>query len=86
MIMFVGFILSFGPLTKTILWFLPAGLLIIHIANLLRIMFLFFVAIYMKEYLYFTHKYLFTAMLYVIVFGLWVWWVKKYSIRKRVNA
>lgn len=82
MIIFVAFMVAFGPLTKNLLWFLPTGLLIIHSMNLLRIIFLFFVAIRLPHFMYFTHKYLFTAILYVVIFLLWIWWVRKYSIRK----
>jgi exosortase family protein XrtF len=86
MIIFAAFVLSFGPLSKHMIWFIPVGLVIVHLMNLLRIGVLFFVAIYMKKYLYFTHKYLFTAILYVVVFALWVWWVKKYASKKPVTA
>jgi exosortase family protein XrtF len=86
MIIFAAFVLSFGPLSKPVLWFIPVGLLIIHLMNLLRIGVLFFVAVYMKEYLYFAHKYFFTAILYAVVFALWLWWVKRYASKKPATA
>lgn len=82
MIIFVAFLIAFGPLTKQLLWFIPVGLLIIHLMNLARITLLFWVSIYMKDYMYFVHKYFFTAILYVIVFILWVWWVRKFTTPK----
>jgi hypothetical protein len=36
----------------------------------------------MPKAMYFTHKYFFTAILYVVIFVLWVWWVKKFSALK----
>jgi hypothetical protein len=36
----------------------------------------------MPRYLYFTHKYFFTAILYVVVFVLWIWWVRRYATDK----
>jgi exosortase family protein XrtF len=86
MIIFVAFLIAFGPLTKSLLWFIPVGLLIIHLMNLARITLLFWVAIYMKDYMYFTHKYFFTAILYVVVFFLWVWWVKKFTAKKEATV
>jgi exosortase family protein XrtF len=77
MIIFLAFVFAFGKWTNKILWFIPVGLLIIHLANLARIGLLFFVSQYRPSYMYFTHKYLFTAVLYVVVFLLWVWWVRK---------
>lgn len=79
MIIFVAFLLAFGPISKNLLWFIPTGLLIIHLMNLVRITLLFFVSEYLPNAMYFTHKYFFTAILYVVIFVLWVWWVKRYS-------
>ena len=86
MIIFVAFLIAFGPLTKQLFWFIPVGLLIIHLMNLARITLLFWVAIYMKDYMYFTHKYFFTAILYVVVFILWVWWVRKFATKKAAES
>ena len=75
MIVFVAFLAAFGGPPKKMLWFIPAGLLIIHLFNLLRIGLLYYVATQFEQYFYFFHKYLFTAILYAVVFGLWVLWV-----------
>jgi len=82
MIIFVAFLFAFGPVSRPLFWFVPAGLLIIHLANLARISMLFYVAAYMPDKMYFVHKYLFTAILYAVIFLLWVWWVNRYSIKK----
>jgi exosortase family protein XrtF len=74
-IIFLSFVIAFGPYTKRMAWFIPAGLLIIHIFNLFRIIGLFLIVRYAPGYLYFTHKFLFTAFIYAIVFALWLWWV-----------
>jgi exosortase family protein XrtF len=83
MIIFVAFILSFGPLTKTTLWFIPLGLLTIHVSNLGRIIFLFLVTLEFPRALYITHKYLFTGIIYFIVFVLWLGWIKFYALRAK---
>ena len=82
MIIFAAFIVAFGPLNKNTLWFIPLGILIIHLANLLRITLLFFVAEYRPDFMYFIHKYVFTAVLYLVIFILWVWWVRKFAKAK----
>ena len=76
MIIFLAFILAMGPYVKRMWWFIPAGLSVIHIMNLARIFGLFMVAVYLPEQFYFVHKYLFTAFLYVIVFLIWVLWIR----------
>ncbi len=79
MIIFVAFVFAFGPLQKAMCWFVPLGIMIIHASNLLRIALLFLVTLYRPGYLYFSHKYLFTAFIYGFVFLLWVWWVRNFS-------
>lgn len=81
-IIFVAFVVAFGPWSRAMLWFIPVGLVIIHIMNLARITLLFWVSVYLKHYMYFMHKYFFTAILYMVVFVLWIWWVKKFTSNK----
>ena len=73
--------MAFGPVSNRMYWFIPLGLLVIHLVNLARISLLYFVSIRYPRYMYFAHKYFFTAVLYAAVFMLWVWWVRKYSVR-----
>jgi exosortase family protein XrtF len=80
MIIFLVFLISFGPWSKKMYWFVPLGLVIIHLVNLLRIGLLFFVSIQFPRHLYFMHKYFFTAFIYRVVLVLWFWWVKKVSL------
>ncbi|WP_185155994.1 exosortase family protein XrtF [Fulvivirga kasyanovii] len=76
-IIFASFLLAFGTFDKKLFWFIPLGLLIIHISNLARIIMLFCVAMSFPSYMYFAHKYLFTAIIYLVVFILWYVWVTK---------
>jgi len=76
-IVFLAFLFAFGPYIKAMVWFAPLGLLVIHLANLARIVLLFLVSLYEPDFLYFTHKYLFTAFIYLFVFLLWILWVMK---------
>lgn len=81
MILFVAFVVAFGGPLKKMAWFIPAGLVIIHLSNLIRIAMLFFVAEYYEQYFYYIHKYAFTAIIYVVVFLLWVIWVMRFNKR-----
>jgi len=82
-IVFLAFLFAFGTYRKALLWFAPLGILMIHLSNLARIILLFIVSIYLPDHLYFAHKYLFTAWIYLVVFALWIVWVKKFS--RKVN-
>jgi exosortase family protein XrtF len=86
MIIFVAFLFAFGPVNNSLFWFIPLGLIIIHLVNLARITLLFWVSIYKTDYMYFMHKYFFTAIIYVVVFAMWVYWVRKFSVYKPVAA
>lgn len=86
MIIFVAFLVAFGPLNRTLLWFAPMGLLIIHLSNLLRISVLFWVSLNKPDFMYFLHKYLFTAVLYVVTFILWAMWVRMHTRARMAKA
>lgn len=75
MIVFLAFVVAFGGPWSRAAWFLPLGLGLIHLANLLRLVLLFEVVVRFPDYFYYVHKYLFTASLYVGVLLLWAWWV-----------
>ena len=77
MIVFIAFIISFGGISKRGALFMSAGILMIHLANVIRIALLFWVAKHHETWFYYVHKYIFTAALYVIVLLLWWVWVSK---------
>jgi exosortase family protein XrtF len=77
MIVFVSFLFAFGGKRKKIIWFLPMGIIIIYLANLIRVMTLYYVAEYWAAYFYYLHKYVLTAFLYLLVFVLWWFWIEK---------
>lgn len=82
MIVFVAFMVAYGGSVKRMIWFLPAGLLIIHLFNLLRIILLYEAAQRSNEYFYYIHKYFFTAALYLVVIALWIIWVSRLSSKQ----
>lgn len=86
MIIFVAFLLAFGPMSQRLWWYIPLGLFALHLSNLLRITVLFWVSLYEPDFMYFLHKYFFTAALYVVTFILWVIWVRMYMRTKVENA
>lgn len=87
MIIFVSFLVAVSTPSKSMLAFSIVGMVTIHIFNLIRIVLLYLVAQFQPDYMYFTHKYLFTASIYVIVFILWVMWVRKFvNISKKTKT
>lgn len=82
-IIFISFLVAFGPWNKRLAWFAPVGLLVIHVANLARIIGLFWVVLYLPNAVYFAHKYLFTAVIYVVVLVLWMLWLRMNFVNKK---
>lgn len=67
-----------GPWKKK-LWFIPLGLFLIYITNVIRIVGLSLIIVEWsnQEYYDFSHDYIFRPFFYVVIFGLWVYWVEK---------
>jgi exosortase family protein XrtF len=79
MIVFVAFLFAYRGSWRSLAWFLPLGLFLIQVANLVRVVLLFYIAEYWQHYFYYVHKYLFTAVIYLVVFALWWWWMARVS-------
>lgn len=78
-VIFAIFVLAFpGPVKKKA-WFIPLGLFLIHLANIIRVTWLTIISRDSPELLDFNHNYTFTIAVYGIVFVLWYWWAKKLS-------
>lgn len=76
---FLIFIIAFPGPVKHKLWYGLAGLLSIHAINALRIAVLCIITSYDYELLNFNHDYTFYVVVYGWVFGLWYFWVKRFS-------
>jgi len=82
-IVFVAFVVAFGGPRKKLVWFLPLGMLLLHLANLARLVFLYWIALNHAAYFYYVHKYIFTLAIYAVVFVLWMRWIKETNGRKK---
>lgn len=81
--LFVGFIISFPGENRQKLWYIPLGIIIITLLNILRVDLLVLTRIYYPDWLAFNHKYLFTITLYACIFVLWYQWVDQFSGLKK---
>lgn len=75
MIVFVAFVLAYGGRPLASVAFISGGLLILYLANLVRLAILFYLAWHESAQFYYFHKYVFTASLYGVVFALWAFWM-----------
>ena len=79
MVLFAAFIGAFPGTIYSKFWFIPVGILIIDALNVLRIVILSLILLYKPSALSFNHSYTFTLIVYVVIFLLWIVWLKKYS-------
>lgn len=83
MILFFAFVFAYKGRWKDLLWFIPLGFLIIHIFNLGRLALLIHLVNGNENVFHFMHKYLFSLIIYSIVFLLWVFWVRLANKRNK---
>jgi exosortase family protein XrtF len=84
--LFISFIVGFWGGFKKLVWFGLLGLGIIHISNLVRLLFLAQLALTNSPFFHFTHKYLFTLSIYGIVLILWYLWMNKVNPFKKAQT
>lgn len=78
--LFSVFIIAYPGYQKGKLWFIPLGILAIHILNIIRVIALALISFYLPpSYLKFNHTYTFTFIVYAFIFMLWMIWINKYS-------
>lgn len=77
--LFTVFIIAYPGHQKSKWWFIPAGILAIHIVNILRVVALMLINFKAPKYLDFNHTYTFTFVVYAFIFWLWMIWVNRFS-------
>jgi exosortase family protein XrtF len=80
--LFSVFIITYPGYQRDKWWFVPSGILAIHLLNILRVVALALVANYYPRYLDFNHTYTFTFVVYGFIFFLWILWVNKFSVKQ----
>jgi len=65
-----------GPWKKK-LWYIPLGMLVIHLENIFRIIVLSVILIYWPDQWHFLHDWVLRPFFYVVIFLMWVLWVEK---------
>ena len=79
--LFAVFVFTYPGHQKSKWWFIPLGILTIHILNILRVAALAWIERFHSGYLDFNHTYTFTFIVYCYIFFLWMTWVNKFSTR-----
>lgn len=83
MILFAAFVVAFSSTLKRTLLYILAGLVIIHVLNVVRIALLTLGIHRYPEYTSFLHDIVFPLVIYGVVFALWVIWIRYFSVHAK---
>jgi exosortase family protein XrtF len=78
-ILFASFIVAFSTKLKPTFMYILSGSLLIGVLNILRVAIINLLLYYYPEYQTFLHDIFFPAIIYGVVFILWMIWVNKHS-------
>lgn len=81
MILFASFVFAFYKGYKTF-FFIFAGIVFLHLMNVLRIVGLNWVLVNFPQYGKLTHDYFFPGFIYGMVVLLWLIWINKFAIKR----
>jgi len=73
-----------GPWLKK-LWYIPLGLLVVYVFNIIRISFIVGVVGEHPDWFHFLHMYAFKYVFYLIIFLMWVLWEEKIAGKRPVK-
>lgn len=79
MLQYMVLMLAYPGPWKHKLWFIPAGLIIVHLTNIFRITGLSVVLINWPDYWDFSHDYIFRPFFYLVIFLMWVLWAEYFK-------
>jgi exosortase family protein XrtF len=77
--LFAIFILAFPGKTISKFFYIPAGIAVIHLLNIFRVIVLAIIETYSYAWTEFNHTYTFTLIIYACIFCMWLFWINRYS-------
>ena len=80
--LFAVFIIAYPGNRRDKWWYIAAGIVAIHLLNIVRVAMLAIIANYDYTWLDFNHTYTFNFLVYAFIFGLWMLWVNRFSQKR----
>jgi exosortase/archaeosortase family protein len=81
MCQFAILILFFSGQWKHKAWFIPVGIIILHLTNIFRIVCLVIIAMHWPGQIHYAHDNWLRILYYIVIFGLWLVWVEKIAYK-----
>jgi exosortase/archaeosortase family protein len=83
MCQFAVLILVFSGSWKLKIWYIPVGIIILHLTNIFRIMSLVIIAMHWPQQIHYANDNYLRIIYYVVIFGLWMFWIEKIALLSR---
>jgi exosortase family protein XrtF len=83
--LFAGFVLAFPGPWRRKAWFIPAGMALIWVLNVVRVAALAINHHYAHQTVEFNHHYTFNFVVYGCIFGLWMLWARRLAVMSLAN-
>jgi exosortase/archaeosortase family protein len=80
--LFTGFVIAYPGLVKIKLWFIPSGLIVINILNIIRLSAIAILTECCPEKVEFNHHYVFKIVVFSCILLMWYIWIFKINIPK----
>lgn len=84
-VLFVALVASYPAPTKTKLWFIPLGLLSIHLLNVVRVIALNLLTVYAPEYADFNHHFTFRVIVFLYILLLYNIFLKHFADKPKTK-
>ena len=83
--LFAVFVIAYPGSQKNKWWYIPVGIVAIHLLNIVRVAMLAIIADYDYNWLDFNHTYTFNFIVYSFIFALWMIWVNRFASPPAAN-
>ncbi|MDO7886210.1 exosortase X [Hymenobacter cheonanensis] len=84
--LFAGFIVAFPAPLRPKLWFIPLGMGLLYLLNIVRVAALALNQHYAHQSVDFNHHYTFSFVVYGCICLLWMWWVRRHGLPAAADA
>ncbi|TGE27295.1 exosortase X [Hymenobacter metallicola] len=84
--LFTAFVLAFPGPWRRKLWFIPLGIVVIYLINIVRVGALALNHLYSHQTVDFNHHYTFTFVVYGFIFLLWMLWARRLASPSAAHA
>lgn len=85
-LLFAALVISYPVPVKHKLWFIPLGMVSIHLLNVLRVVGLSLLTVYLPQYADFNHHFTFRIIVFLYILAIYYWFIHRYGTGETATA